>query len=537
MPMRRRHLVGHGASWAAFCLSAGRAGEAQSANAARAAPVRSDEPGTRSVAADAAFPLIVSPNGRYLVDRNRRPFFIVGDSAQSIYSSIAPKELGAYLARRRSQGFNTLLAEPLHYLDNSGRVLPSADGNLPFLKNVANEAYRGELGSADFSTPNPAYWDYVDAVLDQAQARGFLVIQYVVSWGAQEEPSGALGWLRRHAIPFTLRETALWANLEKAVSGEPQGSGLWKDLTNIRNTEAVCLSFGQWLGKRYRDRSNILWLDGSDFNGNAVPIAPDRTSGVQRALAVSRGMREAGALQLRSGDWKPETLSTDEAAFASLMDVNGVYTYGGDALRSTYRLARRGYQYSPPKPAYLKETGYEAEDFIPGDPASVRKYEWWSILSGSTAGLIYGHAAIWPFTPGRWEAALDSPGSLDVARIAALMNSVAWQDLAPSELAGMRRLVVSSNGSQEPSIANYVAAAQTPDGALLMAYVPPYSGGPQRLTLDLRSMRGPSRARWWDPTSADFTPIGNKPSDGFQEFTTPGTNRGGSNDWVLMLDA
>jgi hypothetical protein len=54
-------------------------------------------------------------------------------------------------------------------------------------------------------------------------------------------------------------------------------------------------------------------------------------------------------------------------------------------------------------------------------------------------------------------------------------------------------------------------------------------------------MRRPLRALWWDPTSGDFVAIGslatdNAQTDNTQTLTTPGTNRGGSNDWVLLLD-
>jgi hypothetical protein len=155
--------------------------------------------------------------------------------------------------------------------------------------------------------------------------------------------------------------------------------------------------------------------------------------------------------------------------------------------------------------------------------------------------LIYGHAAIWPFAPGRWQAALESPGSFDMQRMAGRMNSLAWQNLTPSELGGIPRLVTSPNGTQDPVIPDYIAAAQTPDGTLLVAYVPPFTSGPQSLVLDVRAMRRPLRARWWDPTSGNIVAVGslatdNIQTDNTQTFTTPGTNRGGSNDWVLLLD-
>jgi hypothetical protein len=53
--------------------------------------------------------------------------------------------------------------------------------------------------------------------------------------------------------------------------------------------------------------------------------------------------------------------------------------------------------------------------------------------------------------------------------------------------------------------------------------------------MDLRAMRRPLRARWWDPTSANFVAIGSDLNDDIQTFVTPGTNQGGSNDWILIL--
>src|SRR5256885_93911 len=93
------------------------------------------------------------------------------------------------------------------------------------------------------------------------------------------------------------------------------------------------------------------------------------------------GVKAAGAAQLWAGDWNAPTMSTDVRAFAADMDLNAVYTSGVQARPgTTYEQARIAYEYSPPHPAYLKETGYEDEGWVPGDAASVRKYEYWAIL-------------------------------------------------------------------------------------------------------------------------------------------------------------
>jgi hypothetical protein len=484
MQMRRRDLM----RWGVATLST-------------AGTVRLHRGWSETTSPSPAFPLHIGPDGRYLVDQRGQPFFIQGDSPQGIYSRITLEEVEQYLAIRQKQGFNTLLADPTFTNNNDGFVRRAANGRLPFFRDVLGGVYQGLSGSADFSTPDMDYWNYVDTVLAHAEARGFLVLQYVLAWGY------------------------------KAKS-------MWRDLINVRNTAAVCYSFGEFLGRRFRDRANVIWIDGSDFNGDDQPRAPDGTSGITRALAVARGMRDAGAMQLRTGDWQADSLSTDQPAFVPFMGLNGVYAYGDKiGYNATYIQARRAYRHHPPLPAFLKETGYESERIIPGTPPAVRKYEWWCLLSGTTAGVVYGHGEIWPFARGRWRKALHAPGAYDMQRMGALMRRLPWFTLVPSELAGMRRLVVSRNGQADPPIPDYVAAAQTPEGRILLAYVPPFGDGPQELTLDLRGMAGPTRAHWWDPTSEQTRPAGRYPAGAAPTLISPGRNHEGANDWVLLVEA
>ena len=68
-----------------------------------------------------------------------------------------------------------------------------------------------------------------------------------------------------------------------------------------------------------------------------------------------------------------------------------------------------------------------------------------------------------------------------------------------------------------------------------MAYVPPAHSGP--ITVDMAAMSGPTRARWFDPTSAAYTDIGTGLANtGTRSFTPPGNNSVGAKDWVLVLD-
>jgi len=259
------------------------------------------------------------------------------------------------------------------------------------------------------------------------------------------------------------------------------------------------------------------------------------------------GIRDAGAKQLWAGDWRAPCISTDEKAFASLMDLNAVYTYGIPGHPgTTYGEARAAYLDSPPRPAYLKEAGYENENWIAGDPASVRKYEYWAILGGATAGAFFGNRDIWEFATsswwsgftfghGPWQAALDSTGAFDMTRLGRLLDPLPWYNLVPSGLGGMKTLVTEGGGTYGQL--DYVTAAATSDGSVLLAYVPPGTARSSSFTVDMTALRGSARAHWFDPTSASYLEIPGSPfpNVGTKSFKTPGKNSAGAGDWMLLL--
>ena len=82
---------------------------------------------------------------------------------------------------------------------------------------------------------------------------------------------------------------------------------------------------------------------------------------------------------------------------------------------------------------------------------------------------------------------------------------------------------------------HYVTASATPNGTLLVAYVPPARTG--SITVDMGAMSAPSSARWFDPTNATYTQVATGlANSGPRAFTPPGNNSAGQQDWVLVLD-
>ena len=82
---------------------------------------------------------------------------------------------------------------------------------------------------------------------------------------------------------------------------------------------------------------------------------------------------------------------------------------------------------------------------------------------------------------------------------------------------------------------DYLTAAQTPDGKLVMAYMP----STRTVTVDMTKLAGPVTARWYDPSNGVYTPIRGSPftNTGSRQFTPTGRNSDGDGDWVLVLEA
>jgi hypothetical protein len=90
----------------------------------------------------------------------------------------------------------------------------------------------------------------------------------------------------------------------------------------------------------------------------------------------------------------------------------------------------------------------------------------------------------------------------------------------------------SSSGSLGRS--DYLTAARTTDGSLIMAYMPTS----RTITVSMSKLSGPALAQWYDPTKGTYITISGSPfaNAGAKQFTPPGHNGGGDSDWVLVLE-
>lgn len=416
-----------------------------------------------------AFPLKPSANNRYLVDQNNTPFLMIGDAPQAMVGNLTLAQAKHFMDNRMGYGVNALwvnlLCDSYTACNSDGTTF---DGIAPFTT------------PGDLSTPNPVYFDRAVKMLDAAAARGMVVLLDPIETG---------GWLQ------ILRD----------------------------NGTAKAKKFGEYLGKRFKDKPNIIWMSGNDFQSWRDDSDNDLVRAVMRGLAHS----DPNHIQTVELDYLVSA-SLDDRALRPLLSLDAVYTY-----EPTYAKELTEYKRANFAPTFMVEANYEFEHnggTDGGTTQNLRRQEWWTALSGTT-GQLYGSAYSWRLD-GDWQNNLDTIGIRQFSYVKQLLGPLAWWNLVPD-----RAHAVLTKGygkfSQDDPIPDdtYATAAATDDGTLVMAYLPTV----RKVTIDMTKLTGQTNAVWFDPTNQAETFIGSFANTGTQDFMPPGNNNGGDGDWVLIL--
>lgn len=413
------------------------------------------------------YPVKLATGAHYLTDHCDRPYLMVGDSPWDLIVSVSTTDAITYLDDRHARGFTTVLVELIEHFFQPNPPRNFA-GDLPFTGTLAG-------GARDFTTPNEAYFAHADEIINAAAARGILV-QLVPDYLGFEDTQE--GWYDEMVANGTTRLT----------------------------------TYGTYVGNRYKDFPNILWVEGADRNpaNSSIPSA------------VATAILAADSNHLHTAHMLRGTSALDYWTTASWLGVDSVYV---DPLTTpVYQAAQSAYTRSGWKPFFLIEARYEGEG---GSYTALlgRQQSYEAVLNGGM-GANFGNSPVWSFSTG-WQAALDTQGSRDTGRLATLFSSRHWEQLVPD--VGHAFLTAGfSSGSV------FASAAVTADGKLGMVYTPAV----RNLTVDMTKMSGSTTARWFDPTSGSFTTVSGSPfaNSGSHVFNPGGTNGAGAADWVLVLE-
>ncbi len=431
-------------------------------------------------AAPATFPLKVSGNRRHLVDQRGVPFFVNGEAGWRVLFAISLDELRAYLDDRKAKGINTILCQfvPDAYGEGDARRLlagdqPDFEGQHAFI-------------DRDVSKPNEPYWKRIDRMLAECTQRGFVLFVSTHYLGCCRD-----GWTEILEAP--------------------------------PNTDEKCREFGRWIGRRYKDVPNIVWVGGGDHNET------------RRSILMCEGIAETDPNHIHTYHTASDYSARDRIPDAKWLSLNMTYNYypamQGRERHHVYFANYQAWSAQPAMPFVMGESAYEMERDAPAQ--FIRRQAWWSYLGGA-CGHIYGHRATYSHPKG-WLERLNDPGARAMGVLNGAFLGRPWHLLEPD---WGHNVVIAGRGffnaGSTPGGEDYATAARSSDGKLVMVYMP----SARSITVQMSRLAAPTVGQWFDPTSGDVVRIDEDllPNQGNRDFVPPGKNKGGDSDWVLILE-
>lgn len=428
--------------------------------------------------------LKVSDNQRFLVTEDGKPFFWLGDTAWELFHRCDREEADHYLETRASQGFTVIHAVALAELD--GLHDPNPYGETPLMND-------------DPSKPNPKYFEHVDYIISKADELG-MYIALLPTWGDK---------------------------LFKA------GWGIGPEVLNIENAEAL----GKWMGERYKERDNIIWVMGGDRNPREGSDDIAVWNAMAKGVTEGVGSAEEALITFHPQPSRPGG-SSNWFHQEEWLDFN-MHQTGHCPNQATYEIMAHDYNLSPTKPVLDGEPLYEdhpncfnAKELGHSVPSDIRRIIYWNVFAGSF-GHSYGCHAVWqmftndkdpinyPLRP--WKEALQLPLANQMKHLKNLMLSRPFLSRIPDQ-----SMVLSKQEDDE----TYVIATRDSEGSYAMIYFP--TG--KTIELDLTSLNGDMVSGWWYDTRTGVSfQAASYPTDKMVDIMPPSQGKG--NDWVLVLDA
>ncbi len=428
--------------------------------------------------------LKVSKNQHYFVTEDGKPFFWLGDTGWLTFGKLDREGVNKYFEDRKAKGFNVVQVMVLHNINAvnvyGDKALVNDDVSKPITTPGNNFNNKEEYD----------YWDHVDYVLDVAQKNG-IYVGMVPVWGT---------------------------NVSK-------GDKVSKDQAT---------KYAKFLADRYKNRTNIIWMNGGDTHGNEFKDSWN---------AIGSTLKTNNPNQLVTFHPFGRTDSSDDYHTASWLDFNmfqsGHRRYDQDSVKpfkeDNYKFVHRDWDLKPTKPTFDGEPSYEGIPHGLHDTlqplwkdSDVRRYGYWSVFAGA-AGYTYGHNAVMQmFRKGDnpaygnkelWNDAINAPGAGQMVHIKNLMLEFPYLERVPDQS------LVANQGQKY----DYQVATRGNDYALIYTYTG------RKITVNMGKISGDKvTASWYDPRNGQKTTIGTFDNKGTKEFQPSGKKEDG-NDWVLIL--
>jgi hypothetical protein len=428
--------------------------------------------------------LRVSADAHFLETSNDRPFFWLGDTGWELFHRLSFEEIEVYLKDRYAKGFNVIQASII--AEHEGLKKPNRYGALPLTQNKPE-------------TPNNNYFALVDTVVRLAATRD-MFMALVPAWGDK-------------------------------VTGKP-GSAIF----NKENA----YKYGKWLGNRYKNDENIIWMLGGDR-------APKKDTNDWRPIwrEMARGIQEGSDYKafITYHSTVGEKSSTSQSLHKEpWLNMNTFRSGNTSKDIPVWTYIERDFKLPSPKPTIDVEPNFEDYPVNPSprwteqkdgyfDDYDVRRQCYRSVFAGA-AGVTYGHHGVWQFYSEReepitfadrsWTNGLDRPGAFSVSYLRKLIECRPFigRIYDPS-------LIVEGQGEK----GEYITAFRGKDNDYAMIYMPVG----KTIKVKTKFMKSSDVKVWWyDPRIGLMVKGISIYRKDVLELTPP--TKGVGQDWVLVLD-
>jgi hypothetical protein len=425
--------------------------------------------------------LRVSKNQRYLETADGKPFFWLGDTAWELFHRLSREEADLYLKNRADKGFTVIQAVALAELD--GLHTPNFYGEIP-------------LENDDPTKPREAYFQHVDYIIKKAEQLE-LYVGLLPTWGDKLFKDN-------------------W--------------GVGPEIFNASNAK----TYGKWIGARYKNQKNIIWILGGDRN-------PRNENDVAVWRAMAEGIAEGvGGNDKALMTFHPQPNGVEDGGSSkwfhndAWLDFN-MFQTGHCRENNLWDRIEVVYNRKPVKPVVDGETLYEdhpvcfnAADLGVSSAYDIRKHAYIDVFAGAF-GHTYGCHDIWQmYAPHRtpingtarpWYVALDLPGASQMKYLRALIEARPFFDRVPDQTI----------------ITNALSANDRVQATRGTDYIFVYTSQGKSVIVNTSKISGKEIiAYWYNPRNGDAKEIGKFVKKPQQEFTAPSSGYG--QDWVLVID-
>lgn len=452
--------------------------------------------------------LKVSVNHHYLVDVNNQPFFWLADTGWEMLNKLSREEIALYLENRKSLGFNVIQTVILSEFSEAAKTTNFYRDSIFICCDPERTATT--KGNNPNSNDEYDFWDHVDYAVKAAESKG-MYLALLPTWGEWVTPR----------------------------LGKP-----------LFNTRKQAYQYGWFLGDRYKESTNIIWILGGDR------MPDERANGIELWRAMAEGITD-GVNGEKNLDGKADYTSTLMTfhCFASSsqwfqndewLDFNMWGSYHAEVNNAkSFEQTISDWNLKNPKPTINGEPCYERALInyaIPDNgyftSTDVRQAAYWSVFSGA-AGFTYGANSVWNFeksdgknaeqSVSAWKDGINYPGAVQVGYLKKLFGKYPMDDLVPDQ-----SLIIGGAGS----CGSYACAIR--GKSHLLVYIP--TGN--RITLKFGTISGNKvKAGWFDPRTGESTLIGEFDNVGQKSFEVPAMSKeltwlrsGRGCDWVLVLE-